>query len=298
MKTVLTVAVLIGVSTAAGGQTRLADQLRKAVVQEETGKNLEKAAQDYQNIVAQFDADRATAATALFRLAECYRKAGKREGAIAAYERVVREFPDQAVLVKSSRLQLKEAFGKGDALTPVSPEAAQLRRELEAVQKALKAAQSRDVFFERSSGVEPGDKAFTPESARLDIQYAEQRLAQAQKLYEVGTLTQSSVLELQLKLEAAKRRYEQAMEMRTAGVREAQAEIELTQQTLKSVESEIDVVRARISELQKNVAAGSTAQDPELLQLRRDLIQLQLKAEQLKIQLQLKIDQLRLLSKR
>jgi len=53
-------------------------------------------------------------ATALFRLAECYRKTGKREEAGVAYRRVIREFSDRATLVESSRLQLATAYGVTD----------------------------------------------------------------------------------------------------------------------------------------------------------------------------------------
>ena len=91
MKTLLTVAILLGAATFAGAQDRLADQLRKGIVQEEVNQNLTKAIEAYQAIVAQFDEERKTAASALYRLAECSRKAGKREQAQESAQRELRD---------------------------------------------------------------------------------------------------------------------------------------------------------------------------------------------------------------
>ena len=53
---------------------------------------------------------RMAAATALFRMAECYRKLGKAEQANSAYARVVSEFPDQGDLAAQSRAKLPAGF--------------------------------------------------------------------------------------------------------------------------------------------------------------------------------------------
>src|SRR5262249_10652358 len=55
---------------------------------------------------SQFDKDRQLAGTAVLRLGECYRKQGNTNGASAMYERVLRDFSDQAQLVSTSRQQL------------------------------------------------------------------------------------------------------------------------------------------------------------------------------------------------
>jgi len=91
-------------------QDKMADTLRKAVVEEESQHNLAAAVEDYQAVVAQFDQGRKTAATALFRLAECYRKQDKKDQAIAAYQRVVQEFADQSKLAQQSRTVLASTY--------------------------------------------------------------------------------------------------------------------------------------------------------------------------------------------
>jgi tetratricopeptide (TPR) repeat protein len=99
--------IAIGMGAA---QDRLAETLRNGVVEEEKNQNLNAAIQAYQSVLSQFDEERQTAATALFRLAECYRKQGKNDQAIAAYKRVASEFQDQAKLAEQSREVLAQKF--------------------------------------------------------------------------------------------------------------------------------------------------------------------------------------------
>jgi len=103
MKIHLAFAVLTIATTLGMAQDRIAESLRKGVVEEESKHNLNAAIQHYQTALAQFDEARQTAATALFRMAESYRKQGKDDQAIAAYKRVAREFADQGKLAEQSR---------------------------------------------------------------------------------------------------------------------------------------------------------------------------------------------------
>jgi tetratricopeptide (TPR) repeat protein len=103
MKTVLLIALL---AIAAPAQNRMAEDLRKGVVAEETSQDLNSAIQRYQAVVAQFDEERKAAANALFQMAELDRKQGRNDQAMAAYARVVEEFADQGELVKQSRARL------------------------------------------------------------------------------------------------------------------------------------------------------------------------------------------------
>ncbi len=59
--------------------------------------------QSYESAVKLHDKDRQLAATAIFRLGECYRKQGKTNEANAYYKRVITEFADQSQLVELSR---------------------------------------------------------------------------------------------------------------------------------------------------------------------------------------------------
>ena len=77
----------------------------------------------YQTALDRYTADRRTAATALFRLAECYRKQGKTVEAASAYARIVREFPDQTRLAEQSRSHWPE-YAK-----PAAPDLAALRKQ-------------------------------------------------------------------------------------------------------------------------------------------------------------------------
>src|SRR5881628_3833872 len=81
----------------------LNEALQKGLYEEEANHNLDAAVQAYQSVVTQFDAQRQAVATAIFRLAECYRKQGKTNEATAQYTRVVRDFADQTKLVELSR---------------------------------------------------------------------------------------------------------------------------------------------------------------------------------------------------
>jgi ankyrin repeat protein len=84
----------------------LSGALQRGLFEEEANRNLDAAAQAYQAVSAQFDQDRKLAATAIFRLGEVYRKQGKTNEAVAQYERIVREFPDEQTLATLSRQNL------------------------------------------------------------------------------------------------------------------------------------------------------------------------------------------------
>jgi ankyrin repeat protein len=84
----------------------LSAALRQGLFEEEANRNLDAAVSNYQALATQFDQDRQIAATAIFRLGECYRKLGQTNEAIVQYERIVREFADQQTLATLSRQDL------------------------------------------------------------------------------------------------------------------------------------------------------------------------------------------------
>ncbi|MBZ5497341.1 MAG: tetratricopeptide repeat protein [Acidobacteriia bacterium] len=155
MRTHLALAILMLSASLAAAQDKMADQLRKAIVEEEANQNLDKAIQAYQSILAQFDEERKTAATALFHLADCYRKQGKTEQAMAAYRRVVQEFSDQTKLADASRNYLPKASGISQnqptaASSASSPQqVAEARKVLEARQRYRELLQKEIVLVER-----------------------------------------------------------------------------------------------------------------------------------------------------
>lgn len=80
--------------------------LQKGLFDEEANRDLNAAISDYQTLATDFDKDRELAATAIFRLGECYRKLGRTNDAVVQYQRIVRDFSDQPMLVNLSRQNL------------------------------------------------------------------------------------------------------------------------------------------------------------------------------------------------
>ena len=100
---VLSAALLTASLRLLGAADPLSEALQKGLLEEEANHNLDAAIQAYQSAVSHFDDQRKIAATALFRLGECYRKQGKTNEAVAQYQRVLQEFPDQDSLVGPSQ---------------------------------------------------------------------------------------------------------------------------------------------------------------------------------------------------
>jgi ankyrin repeat protein len=80
----------------------LSTALQKGLFEEEANRNLDAAVSNYLSLAEQFDRDRQVAATAIFRLGECYRKLGRDDDAVVQYQRILREFPDQQTLATLS----------------------------------------------------------------------------------------------------------------------------------------------------------------------------------------------------
>ena len=99
--------VLLGGALRAGTNDPTA-LLQKALFEEEANHNLPGAIQAYQSLVNVLDENRKLAATAVFRLGECYRKQGQTNEAAAQYERITRDFSDQSTLVTLSRQNLAD----------------------------------------------------------------------------------------------------------------------------------------------------------------------------------------------
>jgi ankyrin repeat protein len=98
--------LLIGFSPRAHAADALTEALQKGLFEEEANQNLEAAIKAYQDVLGRAEEQRRIAATALFRLAECYRKQGKTNEASAEYRRLVRDYSEQTTLVNLSRQNL------------------------------------------------------------------------------------------------------------------------------------------------------------------------------------------------
>lgn len=80
-------------ATEADADPDLRELLRDALYTEEVTRDPEAAAKQYEALLSKHDAQRAFAASALFRLAEVRRKQDRKDEAIALYQRLLREFP-------------------------------------------------------------------------------------------------------------------------------------------------------------------------------------------------------------
>jgi ankyrin repeat protein len=80
--------------------------LQRGLFEEEANRNIEAAISNYDSLAKAFDQNRQIAATAVFRLGECYRKLGRTNEAAIQYQRIVKEFPDQGTLATLSRQNL------------------------------------------------------------------------------------------------------------------------------------------------------------------------------------------------
>src|SRR5436190_1438194 len=80
--------------------------LEKGIYQEETKGDLDVAITIYQQLLGEAKNAQALAAQAQFRLGQCYAKKNRPVDAIAAFERVVRDYPDQKEIVAKAREHL------------------------------------------------------------------------------------------------------------------------------------------------------------------------------------------------
>ncbi|HWD92732.1 MAG TPA: ankyrin repeat domain-containing protein [Verrucomicrobiae bacterium] len=106
LKSWMPVMVLLLAAMARGATNDLTGLLQQGLFEEEANRNLDAAISSYQSLANDFDKDRQLAATAIFRLGECYRKLGKTNEAVVQYQRIVKEFSDQPTLVNLSRQNL------------------------------------------------------------------------------------------------------------------------------------------------------------------------------------------------
>lgn len=90
----------------------LREQLRDALYTEEVTRDPEKAAKQYEQILARHDEQQAFAASALFRLAEVRRKQNRKDDAITLYQRLIAEFPKADAETRLAKENLTALGGK------------------------------------------------------------------------------------------------------------------------------------------------------------------------------------------
>jgi ankyrin repeat protein len=123
------------------GTNDVTSLVQKGLFEEEANHNLDAAIEYYRQAMASFDKDRQLAATAAFRLAECYRLQGKTNEASLQYERVLRDFPDQKDLAELSKSHLS---GRTSSAPPTGQ--ATVVQELENMAEADEIQKLRDML--------------------------------------------------------------------------------------------------------------------------------------------------------
>ncbi len=141
MKTKLCLLIFLLAAALLRAQTNdLTALLQQGLFEEQASRNLDAAIADYSALAKQFDKDRQLAATAVFRLGECYRAQGRTNEAAAQYQRILHDFSDQQTLATLSRQDLAGMGMASQALLPATPtESAGQATELEAETASLKA---------------------------------------------------------------------------------------------------------------------------------------------------------------
>jgi tetratricopeptide (TPR) repeat protein len=194
MKKILALLFLICMAQIAFAQNDMADLLRKAIVEEEANQDLGKAMAAYNDILMQYEEHRVIAATALFHLADCYRKQGKKEPAIAAYKRLLREFPEQVKLADASRNYLASTYNiRPQQDTEPEKQARGIVQQLEAMQ----AEAMRDETY-RKVQIEGLEKRF--EMILRKIELTERQIQETRKAVDSGSLSPMDLYPLEKEL--------------------------------------------------------------------------------------------------
>lgn len=118
----LALCLLTATAAIAADTTNLTTLLQQGLFEEEANRNLEAAIASYETLAKQFDKDRQIAATAVYRLGECYRKLGRIDDATAQFQKIIREFPEQQTLVMLSGQNLS-VLAPGTGISPAAFEA-------------------------------------------------------------------------------------------------------------------------------------------------------------------------------
>src|SRR5436190_1130524 len=112
MKACNVVLIVLAMVVTASAADTVTEKLQRGLFEEEANHNLPAAIKEYQAIIAQSDEQRKVVATALFRLAECYRKLGQTNGAATQYQRLLRDYSDQEQLVQMAEKLSPPVAGK------------------------------------------------------------------------------------------------------------------------------------------------------------------------------------------
>lgn len=302
MKTKLTLLLVVLLPFAAHAADDLSAALQKGLFEEEANQNLPAAIKAYESLLSANDEQRKLAATALFRLGECYRKLGRTNDAVTQYQRLLRDYADQNPLATLSRQNLR---GLGEGVTDgaaksstAKPLASAEAEELARTERILVQLEGRDLSQVRrllptlvpDADFESYDRQLTEAQEKLRTSTAEERekwvlnadvnkMRLQQRRDEVKRILQERIALLRAevnKQQVEAKRAQMAVANEMAVLTPAQVEaqrllIERLELEVKTAEAEV----ARANELTRQGVAPSGSADKEkanLLELRRQLV--------------------------
>jgi hypothetical protein len=110
---VLNVSAAVNVQAAPTPPESPSELLEKGIYNQDTKGDIDSAIAIYQQVVAEASSNQSLAAQAQFRLGQCYLKKNRPADATAAFEKLIRDFPNEKELVAKAREYLPGKFVLG-----------------------------------------------------------------------------------------------------------------------------------------------------------------------------------------
>lgn len=266
MKTKLTLLLVVLLPLAARAAEDLTTALQKGLFEEEANQNLPAAIKAYESLLAASDEQRKLAATALFRLGECYRKLGKTNDAVAQYQRLLRDYADQGTLVTLSRQNLT-----GLGVESERPRGKGMMGLTFAELMQLNAAQNQATTSTEgsASALDVATRAKLKTLLQEEIQLAEKLLSEQRKRVETGTLSVGEAVRFERDVLGLKRQLVAVDGLSTLEARQRWRE--LMQEEIALAEQAVQVELKKVENGKQTPVEVSRVQR-ELMSLKRELI--------------------------
>ena len=244
--------------------------LQQALFEEQANRNLDAAIEDYAALAKQFDKDRQLAATAVFRLGECYRAQGKTKEAAAQYQRILRDYSDQQTLATLSRQNLAGmGMAKTETAAVENADAQLLKRlegrsfqELEKILPTVAPDATLDDLLQKRNGAQS-------KRASLVVEYATNNPAVTRVDALLAELNRQIGEKIAGMMQGLKLRAELSPSPQTAG-NARQQQKELLSKQIALAEQDLAETQ-KLVQVGKAVPADTRAAEREVLRLRQQL---------------------------